>query len=212
MRQVPGPEFPAPTAMIWLDMAALVNGGRLAPHILPFCVVAALCAAVLPGLAFLLQHVSQAEEGSESSRGARLAAHVQHWLPSGIGFAVRPFRGGSHVHEFEPCALPSLAACIGRKPACQRGSSQFTLIKEVSMPVCLVLIILACSDPAHILNMGLHFLGVWSHRMLRGFSLRWIISFLCACIEHCCMAQVHGPELMLPRGLGRQQFIFDVWK
>ena len=52
--QVPGPQFPAPTAMIWLDMAALVNGGRLAPHILPFCAVAALCAALLPGLAFML--------------------------------------------------------------------------------------------------------------------------------------------------------------
>ncbi|KAK9823302.1 hypothetical protein WJX72_001775 [[Myrmecia] bisecta] len=29
---VPGPEFPAPTAQIWLDMAELVNGGELPPH------------------------------------------------------------------------------------------------------------------------------------------------------------------------------------
>ncbi|KAK9800344.1 hypothetical protein WJX73_006522 [Symbiochloris irregularis] len=38
--EVPGPELPAPTAMIWLDMASLVNGGKLPKHVVPFCVMA----------------------------------------------------------------------------------------------------------------------------------------------------------------------------
>ena len=87
--QVPGPEFPAPTAMIWLDMAALVNGGRMAPHIVPFCAVAAVCAAALPALAFMLQRMSQPVEGGAPHKRAELAAQIQHLLPSGIGFAVR---------------------------------------------------------------------------------------------------------------------------
>lgn len=76
--------------MIWLDMAALVNGGDLAPHILPFCAVSALCAAALPVFAFMLQRMGQAASEREGAKRARLASYVQHWLPSGIGFAVRP--------------------------------------------------------------------------------------------------------------------------
>ena len=86
--QVPGPHFPAPTAAIWLDMAALVNGGSLPPHVLPFCGAAALCAAALPACAFLLQR-AQATSMREPSKHATVAARIQHWLPSGISFAVR---------------------------------------------------------------------------------------------------------------------------
>jgi OPT family oligopeptide transporter len=46
--QIPGPEFPCPTAQVWLDMAQLVNGGKLATDVGPFCIVGALLAACIP--------------------------------------------------------------------------------------------------------------------------------------------------------------------
>lgn len=49
--QVPGPQFPAPTASIWLDMAELVNGGHLPPHVMPFCIGGAVLGAALPIIA-----------------------------------------------------------------------------------------------------------------------------------------------------------------
>ena len=36
------------TAIIWLDMAELVNGGAVATNVLPTCIAAAACVAVLP--------------------------------------------------------------------------------------------------------------------------------------------------------------------
>ena len=44
---VPGPEFPAPTAAIWVDMAKLVTGGEVSASVTPFCIVAALIGASL---------------------------------------------------------------------------------------------------------------------------------------------------------------------
>jgi len=42
---VPSAMFPAPTAMIWLDMARLVNGGALPAAVAPFCGTAAALGA-----------------------------------------------------------------------------------------------------------------------------------------------------------------------
>ena len=40
--EIPGPEFPAPTAMIWLDMAEVVNGhGSIATNVLPTAIAGA---------------------------------------------------------------------------------------------------------------------------------------------------------------------------
>ncbi|MBM6387880.1 MAG: OPT/YSL family transporter [Paenibacillus sp.] len=33
---IPGPEFPVPTAQVWLDMSRLVNGHQLPPHVSEF--------------------------------------------------------------------------------------------------------------------------------------------------------------------------------
>jgi uncharacterized oligopeptide transporter (OPT) family protein len=33
---IPGPEFPVPTAQVWLDMSRLVNGHPLPPHVTEF--------------------------------------------------------------------------------------------------------------------------------------------------------------------------------
>ena len=78
IRQVPSAHFPAPTAAIWLDMAALVNGGRLPEHVLPSCAAAAAVAAALPFVGLFLQR-----------RQSPSAARLEAWLPSSVGFAVR---------------------------------------------------------------------------------------------------------------------------
>jgi len=87
--QIPGPQFPAPTAEIWLDMAKLVSGGQpLPPQVAPFCIGAAVMGAALPALKFASECF--ADCGSREPKGA-----VQCWtcrcqamLPSGIGIAV----------------------------------------------------------------------------------------------------------------------------
>ncbi|KAK9902795.1 hypothetical protein WJX75_006292 [Coccomyxa subellipsoidea] len=95
--QVPGPDFPAPTAEIWLDMADLVNGGELPEHVVPFCIVAAVVAACLPLAAFFLQRASlrlqlegtqpqNVPQGRAWRRKLLTAAEVV--LPSGVGVAV----------------------------------------------------------------------------------------------------------------------------
>lgn len=58
--QVPGPVLPAPTAQIWLDMAKLVNGGRLPEKVGPFCAVAAAAAAALPLVQLVLGRAAAA--------------------------------------------------------------------------------------------------------------------------------------------------------
>jgi len=53
--EIPGPEFPAPTALIWLDMAKVVNGGgHLATNVFPIASSAAVITALLPALEAIL--------------------------------------------------------------------------------------------------------------------------------------------------------------
>lgn len=60
--QIPGPEFPAPTALIWLDMAQVVNGGgQLATNVVPTAVVAAVIVVILYAMeGFFLWNVPSA--------------------------------------------------------------------------------------------------------------------------------------------------------
>lgn len=67
---VPGPEFPAPTAQVWLDMARLVNGHPLPPHVLEFVVTFSVLFAFLTFL-------------KETKRTA-----WDQWIPQGIAFAI----------------------------------------------------------------------------------------------------------------------------
>ncbi|KAJ1933918.1 OPT super, partial [Linderina macrospora] len=46
--QIPGPQFPVPTGQVWLDMARLVNGRPLPPHVWPFIAVFAAIFVALP--------------------------------------------------------------------------------------------------------------------------------------------------------------------
>jgi OPT family oligopeptide transporter len=68
--QIPGPEFPAPTAVIWLDMAEVVNGGKIADNVLPTAIGAAVVAALLP----------LAEEFGPMG--------LRRWLPSAMSMAI----------------------------------------------------------------------------------------------------------------------------
>jgi len=75
---VPGPQFPAPTAEIWIDMAKLVNGGAIATNVIPFCLVAAASAVVLVLVSAALQ----------SSRKGTKKHFISRFLPSGIALAI----------------------------------------------------------------------------------------------------------------------------
>ncbi|ORX45294.1 OPT superfamily oligopeptide transporter [Hesseltinella vesiculosa] len=68
---IPGPEFPVPTAQVWLDMSRLVNGQPLPPHVSSFV----LGFAILFAAIVLVQHF-------ESHRP------WTRYLPQGMAFAI----------------------------------------------------------------------------------------------------------------------------
>ncbi|CCO31732.1 Putative oligopeptide transporter YGL114W [Rhizoctonia solani AG-1 IB] len=71
---IPGPQFPAPTAYVWLSFARLIgSGGGLPDHTKPFIINAAVIAALTAG--FKVQALS---------RGSWWAK----WIPSGVAFAI----------------------------------------------------------------------------------------------------------------------------
>ncbi|GAA5802831.1 hypothetical protein HPULCUR_008306 [Helicostylum pulchrum] len=70
---IPGPEFPAPTAQVWLDMSRLVNGHDLPPHVFEFIIAFAVLFGVL---------VIVKETGGPAEKGWR------QFIPQGIAFAI----------------------------------------------------------------------------------------------------------------------------
>lgn len=68
---IPGPEFPVPTAQVWLDMSRLVNGHDLPAHVFEFIIAF----AILFGVLVLIK-----ETGPE--KGWR------QFIPQGIAFAI----------------------------------------------------------------------------------------------------------------------------
>jgi len=46
--EIPGPEFQVPTAPVWLNMARFVNGGKLPPYVVWFCIGFGIIAVLLP--------------------------------------------------------------------------------------------------------------------------------------------------------------------
>ncbi len=84
--EVPGPEFAVPSAAIWLDMARLVNGGALPPHVGPFCLGAGVIAAVLPALRSWTVFVGGGKMGGGQWDGVLRVLGTM--LPSGVAFAV----------------------------------------------------------------------------------------------------------------------------
>ncbi|KAJ2572432.1 OPT super [Coemansia sp. RSA 1813] len=83
---IPGPQFPVPTAQVWLDMARLVNGHPLPPHVWPFIIAFAALFFVLPiGALVLGMHGSKIVY---VGRWSFQTATLQRWWPSGIAFAI----------------------------------------------------------------------------------------------------------------------------
>lgn len=71
---IPGPEFPVPTAHVWLDMSRLVNGHPLPPHVSEFVLLFSFIFAIL----VLLKEL---KPGSENAGWRR-------YIPQGIAFAI----------------------------------------------------------------------------------------------------------------------------
>ncbi|KAJ2522965.1 OPT super, partial [Coemansia sp. RSA 2049] len=84
---IPGPQFPVPTAQVWLDMARLVNGHPLPPHVWPFIVAFSALFFALPIAALVL--LSRRGSATVSIGGCSFrTATAQRWWPSGIAFAI----------------------------------------------------------------------------------------------------------------------------
>ncbi|SJX62979.1 related to Iron transport protein 1 [Sporisorium reilianum f. sp. reilianum] len=83
--EIPGPQFPAPTAAVWLNLARLVNHGHLPERVDVFMVVFGALFAVTGVVKTLARSKALHQEGGVgTSTAARLASVV----PSGIAFAV----------------------------------------------------------------------------------------------------------------------------
>ncbi|KAJ2717216.1 OPT super [Coemansia spiralis] len=81
---IPSAQFPVPTAQVWMDMARLVNGHPLPPHVWPFAVVFACVFAALPIAALWLGDGPVVTVGPWQLQ----TAVVRRWWPSGIAFAM----------------------------------------------------------------------------------------------------------------------------
>ncbi|ORX65863.1 OPT superfamily oligopeptide transporter [Linderina pennispora] len=77
--EIPGPQFPVPTGQVWLDMARLVNGRPLPPHVWPFIAVFSAIFVVLPILLLLI---------TKSGKRSWQIGRFTRWWPSGIAFAI----------------------------------------------------------------------------------------------------------------------------
>lgn len=71
-----------------------MNGGRLPTHVIPFCIAAAVLAAMLPLVSYLVNasqdadtHTLDTDPDTESIK-TKLSKVLLRSLPSGIGFAV----------------------------------------------------------------------------------------------------------------------------
>ncbi|KAJ2156611.1 OPT super, partial [Coemansia sp. RSA 552] len=85
---IPGAQFPVPTAQVWLDMARLVNGHPLPPHVWPFAVAAALLFVALPAGAAALRASTKTAMWIRVGPWTLCTATVLRWWPSGIALAM----------------------------------------------------------------------------------------------------------------------------
>ncbi|KAJ1645107.1 OPT super, partial [Coemansia asiatica] len=83
---IPGPQFPVPTAQVWLDMARLVNGHPLPPHVWPFINAFSIIFIALPIAGVFVDRV-KTDVVFVGPWGIKKAT-VKRWWPSGIAFAI----------------------------------------------------------------------------------------------------------------------------
>ncbi|KAJ2126137.1 OPT super [Coemansia sp. RSA 720] len=84
--EIPGEQFPVPTAQVWLDMARLVNGHPLPAHVTPVAIAFAVLFVVLPIVAALIGRSTDVHV--KIGPWAVRRSTVQRWWPSGIAFAM----------------------------------------------------------------------------------------------------------------------------
>lgn len=83
--EIPGPQFPAPTAAVWLNLARLVNHGHLPDKVDIFMIVFGAIFAVTGMIKTLARSKALHQEGQV---GTSVAAKIAKLVPSGIAFAV----------------------------------------------------------------------------------------------------------------------------
>ncbi|SNX84480.1 related to Iron transport protein 1 [Melanopsichium pennsylvanicum] len=83
--EIPGPQFPAPTAAIWLNLARLVNHGHLPEKVSVFMIGFGGVFAITGMIKTLARSKALREDGEV---GTSLAGRVTKLVPSGIAFAV----------------------------------------------------------------------------------------------------------------------------
>ncbi|KAJ1600013.1 hypothetical protein NDA14_007073 [Ustilago hordei] len=84
--EIPGPQFPAPTAAVWLNLARLVNNGHLPDKVDIFMIVFGAIFAVSGLIKTLARSKALRQEGGQVGRST--AGKVAKLVPSGIAFAV----------------------------------------------------------------------------------------------------------------------------
>lgn len=75
--QIPGPNFPAPTAYVWLNLARLLRSKSLPLHVVDFMVGFGIWAGMLAALKIAL-----------SIGPLRKYNWLRVWVPSGVAFAI----------------------------------------------------------------------------------------------------------------------------
>lgn len=86
-----GEKLPAPTAAIWIDMARLVTGGKLPPHVELYCWVGACCGIVLALMPDVIDAVRSSPclaKSAPNSLSVRIISTLEWFWPSGIGLAI----------------------------------------------------------------------------------------------------------------------------
>ena len=82
--EIPGPEFAAPSAAMWLGLARLVNSGHLPTHVGKFMIASAAIFAVTG----VIRTLARSKQMAQPDRPATIWSKLAGWLPSGIAFAV----------------------------------------------------------------------------------------------------------------------------
>ncbi|KAJ2706546.1 OPT super [Coemansia sp. IMI 203386] len=83
---IPGPQFPVPTAQVWLDMARLVNGHPLPPHVWPFIIAFSAIFIALPVAGTYIDRMGV--ETVSFGPWCIKTDMLKRWWPSGIAFAI----------------------------------------------------------------------------------------------------------------------------
>lgn len=121
--EIGGDKLPAPTAAIWIDMARLVTGGNLPPHVELYCWVGACTGVVLALVPDVLDALKSWRRFSPDSRVSRVISLIEWCWPSGIGLAIGAYILPQFVLPRVFGALIAMPSVWGRcAPLNYRGS------------------------------------------------------------------------------------------